>query len=425
MAVVVVAAIAAPALAQTPAAQIALVEGDAPGEYRAVGVVTATYHQRSIITRTPAREELNAQLRAEAARLGADAVIQVRYEMSNAVTSRDGHRATGVAVKFTRAPATQMAAAAPPPAPLVQAPPPVQVAPPPAPQVAPPAATVVTPGAPRALPAPAPPVVQPPPPVAMAAAPPAAAAPPVRRASSAAAVVLTEQDLVGQSYVRVGPVTATYHQRSIFTRRPVREELDAALRAEAIRVGADAVIEVRYDMTNAVTSREGHKAMGVAVRFTTTPTTAAATAPTTVTTTAAATASPRAPAVTPAAPAAPVVVPPAVVAVAPLPVAPPVAAPAPAAAAAPVRHATAASMVVLSEQDLVGQRYVRIGPVSAVTHQRSLFPRTSPREDLQNALKAEALKVGADAVINVQYAMGNAMTSREGNRATGVAVRFE
>jgi uncharacterized protein YbjQ (UPF0145 family) len=32
--------------------------------------------------------------------------------------------------------------------------------------------------------------------------------------------------------------------------------------------------------------------------------------------------------------------------------------------------------------------------------------------------------MGADAVIEVKYAMANAMTSRTGNKAAGIAVRF-
>lgn len=267
-------ALAAPAFAQQ-AMQVAVLEGDAPGEYRALGVVSVETHQKSIFPKTPPKQQLDDALRAEAAKMGADAVIQVKYQMGNALMSKDGNHATGVAVKFTRPP-TQMAAApaaATPPVQVATAPaaPPVQlaaaptIAPGPAPSPVPAPAVVAT--------APAPVVVAaaPSPPVVVASAP---AAPVVASTTSAAPhaatpamILLSDQDLAGQRYVRLGDVSAVTHQKSLFPKTPALETLKSALQAEAAKLGADAVIEVKYKMGNALMSSEGNKASGVAVRF--------------------------------------------------------------------------------------------------------------------------------------------------------------
>jgi len=220
--------------------------------------------------------------------------------------------------------------------------------------------------------------------------------------------VLSEHDLAGQDYERIGEVTAVTHQKSMFPKTSPMEELRAALQAEAAKVGADAVIQVKFKMRNAMTSKEGNTATGVAVRYK-----AGAAAPVAA---AAAPPAPPAPAPIATAPAA-ATAPSAAVASAPP-------APAPAASAG-VRHATSPAMVVLTEKDMAGQRYVRLGQVSAVTHQKSMFPKTPAMETLKVALQDEAHKIGADAVIEVKYTMSNAMMSKDGNKAVGIAVRFE
>jgi uncharacterized protein YbjQ (UPF0145 family) len=81
--------------------------------------------------------------------------------------------------------------------------------------------------------------------------------------------------------------------------------------------------------------------------------------------------------------------------------------------------------VELSEGAMNGRRFVRLGPVSAKAHQTSMFPKVSAREQLGDALKDAAFKMGADAVIEVKYDMVNAMFSKKGHTASGVAVKFE
>jgi hypothetical protein len=82
-------------------------------------------------------------------------------------------------------------------------------------------------------------------------------------------------------------------------------------------------------------------------------------------------------------------------------------------------------MIVVTDADFAGRRYTRVGEVRSEVHQKSMFPKI-PSHDLLNAdLKAQALKLGADAVVQVKYDMHNALTSTKGDIATGVAVRFD
>lgn len=66
--------------APTPADQIQLIEGDVVDKpYKSLGDVSVTVNKVTIFNADPTREMVNQRLRSEAAQLGADAVIQVRY----------------------------------------------------------------------------------------------------------------------------------------------------------------------------------------------------------------------------------------------------------------------------------------------------------------------------------------------------------
>jgi uncharacterized protein YbjQ (UPF0145 family) len=291
----IAAAVALPVSAQRVAAEIALVESAAPAGAVVLGEVRAEIHQGTLFAKTPARDLADNELRAQAAKLGADAVVDIRYEANPPLFSKKGFRAAGKAVKFV-----QVAAAAPPPVPeaggvaaiaptepvgapsappapavVASAPPPVAapapqiaaVAPAPGPVVAasPPAiASVPTPQATRAPPPPEPvaPPLAPPGPVAAAAIP---AAP--RGPTPEAMIVLTEQDLAGRGYDRLGEVKAEARQMSLFPKKSARVLLDEQLRAKAAAVGADAVILVRYETYSPLTSKKGASASGVAVKY--------------------------------------------------------------------------------------------------------------------------------------------------------------
>jgi uncharacterized protein YbjQ (UPF0145 family) len=262
-------------------------------------------------------------------------------------------------------------------------------------------------------------------------------------AQGSAQIIVTETNLP-DAYTALGAVTANVHPKSMNPKTPTHDLLDAELRRQAAKLGADAVIQVRYTLRNPMMSDKGSDAAGVAVKFTG-PAPTPVSAPVAVPPPQLATASsppplPRAPLppvqnaapqgaaqAAPAPPAAPSAPPPSVT---PAPVAPPpqfasAAAPAAPAPARAVRHATSIDMIVLSEQDFAGRRYARVGDVRSEVHQKSMFPKT-PSKDLLNAnIKAQALKLGADAVVQVKYDMHNALTSTKGDIVTGVAVRFE
>lgn len=238
--------LAAPVAAQQ-AAQVTLIEGDAPGDYRAAGAVTAEMQSASNVL---PKAKLDEQLRAEAAKLGADAVIQVTYQMTPAA-SGVAYKASGVAIRYARQ-AGAVSVTAPPPTPAPSAAAPVVAAPAVAAPVAPPVVAAV-----------APPAV-----AASAPAPVAAVAPaPVRHAASATDVQLSDGALPGTRFVRMGPVSVTTHPTSMMMKITPKEQAQEALKAAAFKLGADAVIEVKYQMVNSAFTRKGNTASGIAVKF--------------------------------------------------------------------------------------------------------------------------------------------------------------
>jgi uncharacterized protein YbjQ (UPF0145 family) len=302
---------APPANAQRAAAEIALVEAAAPAGAVVLGEVRAEIHQTSLFARTPARDLADKELRAQAARLGADAVVDIKYESNAPLFSKKGFRAAGKAVRFAPAP-VQVAATAPPapkPAPepgrtatfespATSAPPVAASTPLTVPATAPVAPVVLPPPVRIATPTPAPPAVAPAavpapqitavtpapvaPPQVVAAAAPAPVAPPIAQPAPVAAaavsvapraltpealIVLTEEDLAGRAYDRLGEVKAEARQTSLFPKKSARVLMDEQLRAQAAKLGADAVILVKYDSYSPVLSKKGASATGIAVKY--------------------------------------------------------------------------------------------------------------------------------------------------------------
>lgn len=232
-------------LAAQQAAQVALIEGDAQGDYRAAGAVTAEIQSASNVL---PKQKLDEQLRAEAARLGADAVIQVTYQMTPA-GSGVSYKASGVAIRYSRQAGAVAAVPAAPVAPAASVP--VVTAPAVAAPVAPPVAVVA------------------PPPVVLSAPAPVAAAAPVAvvHAASAKEVELSDGSMPGRRFARLGPVSVTTHPTSMMMKVTPKEQAQEALKAAAFKLGADAVIEVKYQMVNSTFSRKGNTASGIAVKF--------------------------------------------------------------------------------------------------------------------------------------------------------------
>jgi uncharacterized protein YbjQ (UPF0145 family) len=230
--------------AQRPAIDVRVIEGDLGVPYTVVGQISAEAHVKSLFPKKSGRELVDEQLREKAAKMGADAVVQVKYDTYNPLTSKKGFRAAGQAVKFMSAAAATTPAPIPAPAP----PPPVTVSAPVAVPVAPP--VQVAAAAPSVAVPVAPPVV-------------AAAAAPAVAQVAATGVLLSEQNL-SRAYDVIGPVNVELNQASISLDKTGRQVLDETLRKTAADLGADAVILIRYA---GAAGAKGPTAIGVAVKY--------------------------------------------------------------------------------------------------------------------------------------------------------------
>jgi len=61
-----------------------------------------------------------------------------------------------------------------------------------------------------------------------------------------ATIRVTENDITDRRYQSLGDVSVVVRKATIFDADPTRERVDEALRREAARLGADAVVLVRY-----------------------------------------------------------------------------------------------------------------------------------------------------------------------------------
>ncbi len=59
-------------------------------------------------------------------------------------------------------------------------------------------------------------------------------------------VFLTEGDITNRKYTVLGDLAVTVNKLTVFNADPTREQVDAKLKAEASKLGADGVIFVRY-----------------------------------------------------------------------------------------------------------------------------------------------------------------------------------
>lgn len=65
-------------------------------------------------------------------------------------------------------------------------------------------------------------------------------------ASDPAAIQLTEDDITDRAYRVLADLEVTANKTTLFNRDPTREDIDRRLRDEAAKLGADAVILIRY-----------------------------------------------------------------------------------------------------------------------------------------------------------------------------------
>lgn len=64
--------------------------------------------------------------------------------------------------------------------------------------------------------------------------------------AAVAAITVTENDITDRPYDVIGDVKVTVNKTTIFNKDPTHEQVDDQLREEAAKVGANAVILVRY-----------------------------------------------------------------------------------------------------------------------------------------------------------------------------------
>jgi len=66
------------------------------------------------------------------------------------------------------------------------------------------------------------------------------------KATDPAKVTLSEGDMANRKYISLGDVSVTVNKTTVFNKDPTRDDVNAKLREEAAKLGADAVILVRY-----------------------------------------------------------------------------------------------------------------------------------------------------------------------------------
>ncbi|MEO5573960.1 MAG: hypothetical protein ABIR48_05710 [Gammaproteobacteria bacterium] len=59
-------------------------------------------------------------------------------------------------------------------------------------------------------------------------------------------ILVTESDITNRAYSSLGDITATVNKTTIFNADPTKELVNQKLRQEAAKLGADAVVLVRY-----------------------------------------------------------------------------------------------------------------------------------------------------------------------------------
>ena len=80
--------------------------------------------------------------------------------------------------------------------------------------------------------------------------------------------IITEGDIIDRPYAELGPVRTTRGRGTLFDRQPTRDTVNIRLTEQARRMGADAVVRVRYTVRSASAfSWGGMQAEGVAIRY--------------------------------------------------------------------------------------------------------------------------------------------------------------
>ncbi|NJD89374.1 MAG: YbjQ family protein [Betaproteobacteria bacterium] len=91
---------------------------------------------------------------------------------------------------------------------------------------------------------------------------------PAPATASSAQVLLSESGFPGRKYAEIGPIDVSVKKLTVFHADPTKEQANQALIEKARLLGADAVINVRYESGVGLTTWGYMDAKGTAVRFT-------------------------------------------------------------------------------------------------------------------------------------------------------------
>lgn len=85
----------------------------------------------------------------------------------------------------------------------------------------------------------------------------------------------------------------------------------------------------------------------------------------------------------------------------------------------------ATTRVILTEDNLPGQKYKELGPVEVSVKKLTVFHKDPTKEQANEALIERARALGADAVINITYKAGIGFTTWGYIDAKGLAVKLQ
>lgn len=89
-------------------------------------------------------------------------------------------------------------------------------------------------------------------------------------------------------------------------------------------------------------------------------------------------------------------------------------------------HSSVVDGFMVTEGDISDKPYTEIGTVTAKAGKLTWVSRNPDRSDVDRKLMDQARRLGADAVVRVQYgSTGASMMSWGGVKAVGVAIKFK
>jgi hypothetical protein len=86
---------------------------------------------------------------------------------------------------------------------------------------------------------------------------------------------------------------------------------------------------------------------------------------------------------------------------------------------------TPAYKLILSEEDILDKRYVTLGDISVTVSKTTIFNKDPTRGQVEEKLRVEAAKLGADAVVLIRFgSVGITAVSWGVLKGNGRAVKF-